>query len=144
MKLNQFQRAIEEKKQAFLRGELEARKELLFEVFYRIVLRSPVDTGRFRANWNVGLERNDTNTLAPPDPSGQSAITEALVVLARMTSTQTRVFITNALPYANRLEYGHSDQAPAGMVGVTLAEFPELARRTYARLGGKGGALNRV
>ena len=144
MKLNQFQRAIEQKKQAFMRGELEARKELLFECFYRIVLRSPVDTGKFRANWNVGLERNDTNTLAPPDPSGQSAITEALATLARITSNNTRVFFTNALPYANRLEHGWSQQAPAGMVGVTLAEFPELARKAYARLGGKGGALNRV
>jgi hypothetical protein len=140
--LNVFQRSLEKQKQAFLAGELEARKELLFEVLYRIVIRSPVDSGKFRACWNVGLERNNTSTLAPPDPTGQSAITEALAVLSRMKSTNTRVFITNGLVYGNRLEHGWSDQAPAGMVGITLAEFPELARRAYGRIGGKGGLKN--
>jgi hypothetical protein len=32
-------------------------------------------------------------------------------------------YITNNLPYAWRLEHGHSKQAPAGMVGLTVVEF---------------------
>ncbi|WP_256203847.1 MULTISPECIES: hypothetical protein [unclassified Pseudomonas] len=32
----------------------------------------------------------------------------------------------NNLPYAIPLEYGHSTQAPAGMVRVTLANFQHI------------------
>ena len=38
-------------------------------------------------------------------------------------------YITNNLPYAERLEYGYSQQAPAGMVRVTAARFRELLAR---------------
>lgn len=142
MKLNVFQRKLKETAERVKAGELEARKEIAFEVAYRIISRTPVDTGEARANWNLGLERNDTTTTHEPDSSGQSAISRAQEVLSRMQTNNTRIFITNALPYINRLENGWSDQAPNGMVQVTLAEFPDFARRKlFVRLGGKGGAL---
>jgi hypothetical protein len=33
------------------------------------------------------------------------------------------IYLTNSLPYARRLEYGWSKQAPAGMVRITVANF---------------------
>lgn len=36
-------------------------------------------------------------------------------------------YITNSLPYAIPLEFGHSTQAPHGMVRVTLVEFERIA-----------------
>lgn len=153
MRLNVFQRKLKETAERVKAGELEARKEIAEEVVYRIVSRTPVDKGGARANWNVGLERNDTTTNHAPDPSGQTAITRANETLSRVQSNNTRIFITNALPYINRLENGWSDQAPNGMVAVTLAEFPIFARqklfariraKLFARIGGKGGALNNV
>ncbi|MNJ81742.1 hypothetical protein D3C77_807050 [compost metagenome] len=42
-----------------------------------------------------------------------------------LTIGQT-AFIVNNLPYAIPLEYGHSSQAPAGMVRVTLANFQRI------------------
>ena len=35
-------------------------------------------------------------------------------------------YLVNNLPYAVPLEYGHSSQAPAGMVRVTIAEFQQI------------------
>jgi hypothetical protein len=35
-------------------------------------------------------------------------------------------FLTNNLPYALRLEYGWSKQAPHGMVGVTVKEYQQI------------------
>ncbi len=32
----------------------------------------------------------------------------------------------NNLPYAIALEYGHSDQAPGGMVRITQARFQQI------------------
>jgi len=38
-----------------------------------------------------------------------------------------QIFIVNGLPYINRLENGWSQQAPNGMVAITLAELPARA-----------------
>lgn len=136
-RLNVFQREIEKKKQAFLRGELEARKELLEEVNYRLIERCPKDTGYTASQINVGLESNNTSTDNPIGP--QAAIQRNNAVIARITSLTTRVFFTLAVKWARKLEYGSSDQSPAGFFGITLSEFPELARRAYGRIGSKNG-----
>jgi hypothetical protein len=44
-------------------------------------------------------------------------------------------FLTNNLPYALRLEYGWSkNQAPAGMVGLAVAEFQSIVRDAAAEV----------
>lgn len=145
MKRDAFNKMIDEKVKAVQAGEVAARGDILFEIGYRVISRTPVASGNARSQWNAGLERNDTNTNNAIDPTGQDAVNRLQAVIARIGSTQTRFFFTNALPYAQRLENGWSDQAPAGMVQVTLAEFPQIAReKLYARTGGKGGALSKV
>ena len=145
MKIDKFKQMIEEKVAQVQQGEVQARKDIAFEILYRIIYRTPVDTGNARSQWNVGLEKNNTAIDNAIDPTGQEAVNRAQVVLDRMKSTDTRIFFTNALPYAWRLETGWSKQAPNGMVQVTLAEFPQLARqKLYVRLGGKGGAISGV
>lgn len=42
------------------------------------------------------------------------------------------VWIVNNLPYAGKLECGYSQQAPGGMVRVTLANLPD-ALEQYTR-----------
>ena len=37
--------------------------------------------------------------------------------------------VQNPVPYITALEHGHSAQAPAGMVAVTLSEAPALVER---------------
>lgn len=37
-------------------------------------------------------------------------------------------YFTNPAPYARRVEFGWSSQAPAGMVRVTVAEFQNIVR----------------
>ena len=87
-----------------------------------IVLKSPVDTGRFRANWNLSLGNIDETTSDATDKGGADTIANAAVSVSDSLLGQT-VYITNALPYAQRLEYGYSKQAPVGMVRITVAEF---------------------
>ncbi len=95
-----------------------------------LVLKSPVDTGRFRANWVMGVGAINRATSPALDKSGGVAISR----IAEQMQTQPEgavFYITNSLPYAKALEYGHSDQAPAGMVRLTVVELPNLIK-TYA------------
>jgi hypothetical protein len=45
-----------------------------------------------------------------------------------------KLFLVNLVPYINRLEHGWSKQAPQGMIGITLAEIPQLARQVAQRV----------
>lgn len=93
------------------------------EASAKIVLRSPVDTGRFHANWNAGIGVANETTTADLDKSGQAAIARANSVIDAADGVQT-IYFTNSLPYAIPLEYGHSKkQAPLGMVRITVTEF---------------------
>jgi hypothetical protein len=86
---------------------------------------SPVDTGRFRGNWQVGLTAPVTGTLATLDKSGAATIARGNQVLSQAKSGGV-IYINNNLPYAQRLEYGWSKQAPSGMVRITLARFQSM------------------
>jgi hypothetical protein len=104
------------------------------ELAVRVVQRSPVDTGRFRGNWQIGDGGPDTRTDSPFDkqPLGSAP---ALGSFARWQDQLegalpgTVIYITNSLPYARRLEYeAWSKQAPAGMVRVTLTEYAQIIK----------------
>lgn len=41
-------------------------------------------------------------------------------------------YIANPLPYARRVEYGWSTQAPQGMVRISVAEFQRIVRKAVA------------
>lgn len=103
------------------------------DVLAKVVFRSPVDTGRFRANWNVGLDVINTSTNAAPDKSGQMAINGGTARINSWTGEQI-IYMTNSLPYAIPLEYGHSQQAPAGMVRITVTEFQTFVNAQLAAM----------
>jgi len=108
---------------------------IVLELGTRMVIRSPVDTGRFRGNWQIGDGTPDTRTdsdfdkqpLGSPPSQGTFARWQDQLEGARPGSV---IYITNSLPYARRLEYeGWSKQAPAGMVRVTVTEYAQIIRR---------------
>lgn len=89
------------------------------DIYRRVVRRSPVDTGRFRANWNVSYgSPNVTFT----DATNQS---RSLAEIAKVATSPVGgvSFLANGLPYARELEFGSSTQAPQGMVRLTVREF---------------------
>lgn len=95
-------------------------------LFYRVVMASPVDTGRFRANWNVSWATpNLSVSTSTSDASVQSAITELRTGRGKVDGV---VYLTNNLAYAGKLEHGYSAQAPSGMVKVAVAEWDEILR----------------
>ena len=81
--------------------------------------------GRFRGNWQFSIDAPATGELDRIDPSGSQAIADLQAQVQALTIGQT-AYIVNNLIYAVPLEYGHSTQAPHGMVRVTLANFQRI------------------
>ena len=108
-------------------SELVAKK-IMIELFNRVIQKSPVDTGRFRANWNCSIGSPDLSTSQAIDPSGSGAISKATSTVVSYTLNGQSVFLTNNLPYADRLENGWSDQAPNGMVRLSMMEIQNSVR----------------
>lgn len=102
-------------------------QKTVLSLFSNVLLKSPVDTGRFRANWNVSASNPDSSTSENTDKQGLSTVSKAAIKINSYRAGPT-IYITNALPYAQRLEYGWSKQAPAGMVRVTLSEFRDYVK----------------
>ena len=86
------------------------------EVFSNIIQMTPVDTGRARGNWQCTIG----SPFMGEDDSG--SVMKANSVIPRRAGSV--VYLTNNVPYIGKLEYdGHSRQAPAGMVRVSVALF---------------------
>lgn len=102
------------------------KKKLAFDIAVRLIMRTPVDTGRARANWMMSIGSADLTTTDDTDKAGRSTYSHMSQVLQSTDSKDSSIFITNSLPYIARLEYGYSQQAPEGMVRLTLAEFSRL------------------
>lgn len=92
------------------------------ELASRVVERTPIDTGAARSGWQPGINGSIigdayTVTLA------------AAHVKAGDTFT-----MTNNVAYIRRLEWGWSQQAPNGMVRITLAEAPQIAQQVLTQV----------
>lgn len=87
--------------------------------------------GRFRASWTVS--KGFPTTEAPPESTDVNrALSEAAEVLA--LGLGDVLYLVNNLPYAQRLEYGWSSQAPAGVVRLTAMEFNDFFKRNLAAM----------
>lgn len=94
---------------------------------------SPVDTGRFRANWHIGISNPYRLTSLSVDKDGAATVLKASGELSSWEPGQD-IWISNSLPYAERLEYGWSKQAPAGMVRLTVQRFNEFISKAAGEL----------
>lgn len=94
-----------------------------------LVRRSTVDTGRYRGNWQVTANSPPLYALNQYDKHGDKTIAEgkrAIFAIMRGGGAVRSIYFSNMLIYANALEYGHSKQAPAGVLGIVAAKL-----RTY-------------
>lgn len=96
-------------------------RQATFALFDAVQQKSPVDTGRFRGNWQFGIGAVPNGTVEVDDKGGAQAQAEAAKALnAKLGGV---IYYVNNLPYARRLEYGYSNQAPQGMVRLSVGEF---------------------
>lgn len=96
----------------------ELQRKVAFKMYDAIVLRTPIDTGRARGNWNINTGSADPTVDEERKTAMPLVQSENEIDLPKGDED---IYITNNLPYIVALEYGHSTQSPEGMVGVTLA-----------------------
>ena len=134
------------------------QKRVAFELFDRIVRKTPVDTGRARASWTIsevqGVESvpaRRTRVGAGVGPglarraSKMAATKPQLAVQPNnrksgAVTTVDQIWISNNVPYIVKLEEGHSKQAPQGMVAVSIEEVT-LKMESLVREGLKDAGL---
>jgi hypothetical protein len=116
------------------KGQQEgAIKKVVIDLFSDVIAKSPVDTGRFRGNWQCGINSRPAGTVSTVDKtpagSGGGNTTAQMAVKVASANGAKEFWLVNNLPYAGVLEYGRangqpgSQQAPAGMVRISLAAF---------------------
>ena len=101
-------------------------RKVAIDIHDGVILKTPRDTGRAAVSWNIQAGTPD-NSVEPPrsDNSGAANATgEAQAKQSRIVpgDGMGAIYITNSLPYIERLEFGYSKQSPQGMVRVTLSE----------------------
>ena len=105
-----------------------AVRKIALEMFRRIILKSPVLSGRFRGNWQLAIGSVPEGTLELDDKTGTATIAKGAATAMGFNAGET-IFFANNLPYARRLEEGYSQQAPNGMVALTVQEFQSVVSR---------------
>ncbi|MDU9398031.1 hypothetical protein [Pseudomonas sp. zfem003] len=90
--------------------------------------------GRFRGNWQVSFEvpaRGETGVI---DANGSTTKSAGAAVIQQFNLGVGSIYLMNNVPYAQRLENGWSQQAPNGMVRITVVEFQAMVRRAVQAL----------
>lgn len=110
----------------------QTTRSVALTLFTAVVRRSPVDTGRFRGNWSVQVDQTP-QIKEVDDKSGDATISKAQSDLVGKKAGD-RIMLLNHLPYSIELENGHSDQAPRGMVKLTVTNFINYVNRAVQGL----------
>ena len=147
----EFNRRINKfRRQCKLSTEVIIRR-VAMELLRRILVKNPVATGRSRAGWysaTVGLGLPWTDEGDSPSNITRGK-TEGRFHNNLKHPMDKYVLIINNVYYVLHLEYGSSDQAPAGMVRVSIREMmgivPKEIQDAYvANWKGKNLTLSKV
>lgn len=111
-------------------------KAAAIEFYRQVIISTPVDSGRARLGWSISVNNYD-DWLPPPAPGwkwGDHSVTgekepyypkpdfqQYISVMAEVTPKDT-IFITNRVPYINRLNNGWSKQSPGHFVEIAMAQ----------------------
>ena len=120
---------------AYVNGSVEKVIRKACIDLYRIVVeRTPVDTGRAKSNWQMSTISTDYTRDSKDGFSANEikSIVEAEINDFSFDIYDDQVIIYNNLEYISNLENGSSQQAPVGMVSVSIVEFTDHFNRALA------------
>lgn len=99
-------------------------RAIKLELFSGVILDTPVDTGRARGNWQTSTGYPKTSTV-----ERQGANASLNEIRNNLGGLDSATYLTNNLPYIERLEFGYSQQAPSGMVRKNMARINQIVQR---------------
>lgn len=104
-------------------------KRLTLEIHSELVRRTPKDTGHARANWVPSVGAPFTGVVGSPENVTAGERAQGLIeILSESNIHRKPVYISNNVPYIRRLNYGHSQQAPARFVENAIRDATARVR----------------
>jgi len=98
-----------------------AISKICLDLLSDIVLNTPVDTGRARANWFTSIGAPSTATVEHEGAQSAAGVAISRSLDAVASAPRNIFWISNNLPYIYRLEFEQwSKQAPSGMVRLAI------------------------
>jgi hypothetical protein len=150
-----FDEQLKKEVDNIIEAQKEITKRVAISAFGDAIRRSPVGNvslwksgykpvgyvgGRFRSNWFLGVgtpSRNNTDSIVSQEQKTK-VITDGII----RDKVEFDYILSNNLPYAERLEAGHSTQAPNGVVAPTIIRaqknFTKITKLVYKRRGIEG------
>jgi hypothetical protein len=120
---------------AFLLGATRVARKAALVGLARATALTPVDTGRCRGGWLVGIAVAPTGV---PDEERRvaTAIADGQAIIAQWNvgESDSSIFIINNVDYAPLLDNGSSAQSPAGMTSAAAKASRTVIKREGARL----------
>lgn len=110
-----------------------AVRKIALDAFREVIMMSPVDTGRFRGNWQCAIGQIPDGTVELDDKEGTATISKMQAEAMGVEAGQV-IYLVNNLPYARALEYGHSQQAPGGMIRITVQRWRPIVEAVAREL----------
>ncbi len=116
----------------------------VIKFFGQIVQASPVDTGRFRANWFATISRPSIR-VEPNSEKSENEVNQRIERVVNGARIPRIFWLTNNLPYSEVIEYGgfgdgpkttggFSRQAPKGVVRITAKRFTRIFNENARRI----------
>lgn len=105
------------------------------EVVSRAQQRIPIDTGFAKASVRASLSKMPSVTgETPQEGKRYSYDSSGITLVIKNAKLGDVIYIGWTANYAIFLEYGHSQQAPTGFLGVTALEWPRIVSEQSAKL----------
>ncbi|WP_347883228.1 HK97 gp10 family phage protein [Pseudomonas aestiva] len=131
-KSGDFEAELEDFRELAMAAIEQTIQDIVIQIGESLINLSPVDTGRFKANWQFTIGAPANSSLIATDKEGDETIAKLIAAVNALEPGQV-AYIVNTLIYAIPLEYGHSQMAPNGMVRLTIAEFDRIVAEAVAR-----------
>jgi len=124
-----FRKKVEDRHAKIKRGAA-------LDLFTNVVIGTPVHRGVLRNNWFCAIGVPSDETTSAGAPVGTATINRIKDVLKNVEglAAYQSIYLTNNLPYAEPIEYGHSRQAPEGMVRINALSWERLVAENAKKL----------
>ena len=107
----------------------ETCRGITIKWFSGTIMSTPVDTGRLRGNWQASQEAPASGTTDDTDKNGSATISKFVRKIGGAGSVN---YLVNNLDYAEKIEFGGSNQAPRGMVRINHARILRIVKQVAA------------
>ena len=117
---------------AFTEGSVEKLiRATCLKVFAKIIEKSPVDTGRYKASHGISVEEPDLVLLSQQKGFDEKTSLDKSLGF-KWTVADNAIWFYNPVEYAIFLENGSSKRAASGVYAVSLTEFDYELRQMMA------------